>query len=381
MSAKHIGRVVCAATAVAGLLTGPQAVAVPGPGEGSVARLLTDLQELYRKTEQATETYNATAEKLRKQRAETKKLGAELAKARTDLHDSRAAAGRLARQQYQGDSELSPYLKLLLARDPQHALDLGHLVRRMAAERVETVGRLAGREKRAEGLAARSRKALDTRLALAERQRKQRDEVNGRLKEIERLLAELTADELAALRRLEDKGTADAQGELLKSGALGGPEGAAAPSRVPSKAGAEALRYAVRQIGKPYLWGAEGPGSYDCSGLTSQAWRHAGRTVPRTSQEQWARLPKVALHALRPGDLVVYFPEATHVAIYLGDGMVVQAPRPGARVKVSPIAANPLLGAVRPDPADPSLTDYRPPRLPKGATAGSDLGYGRTGAP
>src|SRR5690606_9543754 len=84
---------------------------------------------------------------------------------------------------------------------------------------------------------------------------------------------------------------------------------------------------------------------------------------------------------LRPGDLVVYFPEATHVALYLGDGMVVQAPRPGARVKVSPIAANPVLGAVRPDPDGEPLRQYEPPELPEGATEGSDEGYAEAGAP
>lgn len=129
------------------------------------------------------------------------------------------------------------------------------------------------------------------------------------------------------------------------------------------------------QIGKPYEWGAEGPDTYDCSGLTSEAWGSAGRAIPRTSQEQWARLPHVELSELRPGDLVVYFPEATHVAMYLGDGMVVQAPRPGATVKVSPIAANPILGAVRPDTHEESLPSYTPPELPEGATDGSDEGY------
>ncbi|MDQ8702133.1 NlpC/P60 family protein [Streptomyces sp. LHD-70] len=381
MSGKSIGRAVCAAAVVAGLVSGPQAAAAPGPGEGSVAGLLADLQELYRKTEQATETYNATAEKLRKQRAEVKKLGAELTKSRTALHDSRAAAGRLARQQYQGDSELSPYLKLLLARDPRRVLDQGHVVRRLAAERVETVGRLVDREKRADALAARSRKALDAQVALAVRQKEDRDEVTRRLKDVEEMLADLTADELDALRRLEEQGTADAQRDLLDSGALGGPPGAPARTRAPSQAGAAAIRYAVKQIGKPYVWGAEGPKSFDCSGLTSRAWQRAGRDIPRTSQEQWEQLERVPLHRLRPGDLVVYFPEATHVALYLGEGKVVQAPRPGSRVKVSPIAANPLLGAVRPDPDGRPVSEYRPPRLPEGATEGSDLGYSETTAP
>ncbi|MFM9366780.1 NlpC/P60 family protein [Streptomyces sp. Da 82-17] len=385
MSANSIGRAVCAAAAVAGLvtglLTGPQAAAAPGPEEGTVAGLLADLQELYRKTEQATETYNATAEKLKKQRTQAKKLTRDLKKARTALHDSRAAAGRLARQQYQGDSELSPYLKLLLARDPRRALDQGHVVRRMAAERVETVGRLVDREKRTAALAARARKALDAQLALAERQKGQRDEVQERLRDVESMLAELTADELDALRRLEADSTADAQRDLLDSGALGGPPGKPAATRAPSKAGAEALRYAVKQIGKPYVWGAEGPKSFDCSGLTSRAWERAGREIPRTSQEQWAQLRRVPLDRLRPGDLVVYFPDATHVAIYLGGGKVVQAPRPGARVKVSPIAANPLLGAVRPDPGSRPDPSYRPPKLPAGAEEGADTGWGSESAP
>lgn len=111
------------------------------------------------------------------------------------------------------------------------------------------------------------------------------------------------------------------------------------------------------------------------------AWERAGTPIPRTSQEQWARLDHVPLDELRPGDLVVYFPEATHVAMYLGDGMVVQAPRPGADVKVSPIAANPVLGAVRPDPGGEPVLRYTPPRLPAGATNGSDEGYAASYAP
>ena len=72
---------------------------------------------------------------------------------------------------------------------------------------------------------------------------------------------------------------------------------------------------------------------------------------------------------------MVYFPKATHVALYIGDGMVVQAPRPGATVKVSPLASNPLLGAVRPDPESEPLSTYTPPDLPEVASSGDDTGY------
>ncbi|WP_031043318.1 C40 family peptidase [Streptomyces sp. NRRL F-5650] len=369
----------CTAALAAGIALAPvPAAAEPVPGTGgdrTVAGLLTDLQRLYREAEQATETYNATEERLREQRAEVRRLDAELARARHSLSDSRGAAGRLARQQYQsGSGGLSPYLRLLLARDPQHAVDQGHVIGRLARERVDTVGRLTGAEKKAGELARRSRQALARQTALAQRQERERDGVRERLGAVEKLLASLTPEQLAAVAELEKSGAAEQQERFLASGALG-------DDAKPSAGGDRAVRFAVEQLGKPYEWGAEGPASYDCSGLTSVAWQRAGTPIPRTSQEQWARLEHVPLDELRPGDLVVYFPEATHVALYLGDGMVVQAPRPGAAVKVSPIAANPVLGAVRPDPDGEPVRRYTPPGLPAGAADGSDEGYADSYAP
>ncbi|WP_405902779.1 C40 family peptidase [Streptomyces sp. NBC_00656] len=347
---------------------GPEAAA------GSVTGLLSELQRLYQQTEEATETYNGTAAELKKKAAEAKKLDSALAASRLQLSRSRDAAGRLAREQYQGRSDLSAYLRLLLMRDPEYALDQGQVVQRLAAGRVATMKRLGGAEKRAAELAKQSRKVLDRQRTLATRQKKERDAVQARLKQVEGLLATLSTDQLAELARLEQEGTDKAQDALVASGAL-------SSSRPATAQGGEAVRYAIEQIGKPYVWGAEGPDSFDCSGLTSQAWASAGRTLPRTSQEQWRQLRKVPVNALRPGDLVVYFPKATHVALYIGNGLVVQAPRPGSRVKVSPVASNPLLGAVRPDPESAPLTTYEAPELPEGASDGSDEGYGETSAP
>ncbi|MFI2644769.1 C40 family peptidase [Streptomyces sp. NPDC018610] len=332
-----------------------------------MAGLLTDLGKLYRQAEQATETYDTAGELLEKRRAEARRLDAALARARLALTGSRAAAGRLARQQYQNSGDLSPYLRLLLARDPQHALQEGHVIGQLARERAETVKRLTDDEKKAAALAREAHTALDAQLAVARRRQRARDDVRKRLGDIEKLLASLSTQQLTALAEFERGGIIEAQRRFLASGALG-------PGRPPTAAGEEAVRYAVGQLGKPYEWGAAGPRAYDCSGLTSQAWARAGTPIPRTSQEQWARLRRVPLSELRPGDLVVYFPEATHVALYLGDGMVVQAPRPGARVKVSPLAANPVLGAVRPDPGGEPLRRYVPPVLPRGALDGPDAG-------
>ncbi|GGW33687.1 hypothetical protein GCM10010503_07160 [Streptomyces lucensis JCM 4490] len=335
-------RLACTAAVAAQAVLAPvPAAAAPEP-QRSVAQLLTDLQRLYRQTEQASESYNATAEKLERQRAEVTRLDGELVRARLDLRGSRTDAGRLARQQYQSSSGLGPYVRLLLAHDPQHALDEGHVIGELARERTRTVARLTTAEKRKDAVARAARKALDTQLSLAGRQRKQRDEVRTRLAGVERLLAALTPGQLAAIARLEQQGATEAQQKLVTAGAL--PD-----DRPPSVEGGRAVDYAMDQLGKPYQWGAQGPSSYDCSGLTAVAWSHAGTPIPRTSQEQWRRLRRVPLRELRPGDLVIYFPEATHVAMYVGGGKVVQAPRPGERVKVSLLASAPVLGAVRPD--------------------------------
>ncbi|WP_203182442.1 C40 family peptidase [Streptomyces pratensis] len=351
----------------------PAPAPAAGPAPQSVAGLLKQLQTLYRKAEEAGELHNGTEEELRKRTAEAGKLRAELARARTELDAGRRDAGRLAREQYQGRTDFSAYLRLLLAEDPSRALEQGHVIERALAGRSAVVDRLTGAEKHAEELAARSRAAQNRQRVLAAQQRKQRDTVRSRLKGIEAMLASLSAEQLAALAALEEKNTDEAQDALAASGAL-------SSVRPPSDEGGEAVRYAVEQIGKPYVWGAEGPESFDCSGLTSQAWSAAGRDIPRTSQEQWRRLPKVPVGSLRPGDLVVYFPEATHVALYIGNGLVVHAPRPGATVKVSPLASNPLLGAVRPDPGGEPLSVYTLPELPDGATSGADTGYDAPGA-
>ncbi|WP_442805032.1 coiled-coil domain-containing protein, partial [Streptomyces luteogriseus] len=228
MSGKLL-RLVCIAATAAGTVLAPvPAKAVPEPDaerrdteQHEVAGLLTDLQELYRKAEEATEAYNGTEEKLKKQRAETDRLDRALARARLSLHDSRGAAGRLARQQYQSSTDISPYVRLLLARDPQHAIEQGHVIGRLAQERADTIGRLTGNERKAHELARKARTALDLQLALAERRKKERDEVRARLHDVEGMLASLSHEQLTDLAEFEQKGIAKAQKEFMASGALG----------------------------------------------------------------------------------------------------------------------------------------------------------------
>ncbi|KFG04552.1 MULTISPECIES: hypothetical protein [Streptomyces] len=189
----------------------PVAAAPEPPGERPVADLLTDLRRLYRETERAAEAYTATDRELTRQRAVVAGLDRRLARARLALHDSRGAAGRLARQQYQNSSTaLSPYVRLLMTGDPQRALEQGHVIGQVARERAGTVERLTRGEQDTAALARRARVALDRQLTLAERRSREHGTASDRLDEIEELLASLTPAQLAGLGKSERTAGADA---------------------------------------------------------------------------------------------------------------------------------------------------------------------------
>jgi cell wall-associated NlpC family hydrolase len=112
--------------------------------------------------------------------------------------------------------------------------------------------------------------------------------------------------------------------------------------------GDAALRFALAQVGKPYRWGATGPDAYDCSGLAQRAWRAAGVAIPRTSEAQSRFGHAVPLSQIEPGDLVIFYPNASHVGIYAGNGRVVAAPRPGELVGYADIRWMPVHSVRRP---------------------------------
>jgi cell wall-associated NlpC family hydrolase len=112
----------------------------------------------------------------------------------------------------------------------------------------------------------------------------------------------------------------------------------------------KAVAFAYAQLGKPYQWGATGPGSFDCSGLVQAAWAAAGVSIPRTTYEQWAALPHISTSALEPGDLL-YMDGIGHVVMYVGGGQIIDAPQTGRDVEKVPLAgwyASSLVGAARP---------------------------------
>ncbi|TDC52663.1 hypothetical protein E1281_18790 [Actinomadura sp. KC345] len=113
----------------------------------------------------------------------------------------------------------------------------------------------------------------------------------------------------------------------------------------------KALKFARKQIGKPYRWGAEGPGGYDCSGLAMAAWRKAGVDIPRVTHAQYRKVKrKVKLKNLKPGDLI-FFRGRNHVGIYVGDGKYLHAPRTGQKIRIDKLTKSrkrQFAGAVRP---------------------------------
>jgi cell wall-associated NlpC family hydrolase len=106
----------------------------------------------------------------------------------------------------------------------------------------------------------------------------------------------------------------------------------------------------LAQVGKPYTIGGNGPGSFDCSGLTRYAYAVAGVALPRTAAEQFAAVAHVPLAEAEPGDLLFFYPGITHVGIYLGNGLMVDSPHVGAFVRVEAMSPwfGPVMGVGRP---------------------------------
>ncbi|WAU05320.1 NlpC/P60 family protein [Streptomyces nigrescens] len=312
------------------------------------ARRLDDVRKkidaLYRKAEQATDAYNAAEEQVELQQKEIVRLARSIDSTQRKLAALKRQAGSLASAQYRGGG-LPSEAKLMLDADPEGFLDNATLARKgeFAAKRViRQLARLKG------DLESYSDSATD-RWEQLEANRKKKEsaqrDIKKKIDEAKKLESRLATKEKDRLKKLEDEQAFKQQQKWLDSGVLND------ISNKASAAGKKAISFATAQLGKDYVWGAEGPDTFDCSGLTLRAWQAGGRTIPRTSQEQWRQLPRVGLRDMRPGDLIIYFSDASHVGMYLGDGAMVHAPRPGRQVTITGAGSMPILGVVRPDGA------------------------------
>jgi cell wall-associated NlpC family hydrolase len=300
------------------------------------------LDGLYHDAAVATDAYNAAQEKADQQSGMIRKLSRAVKDGQRHLDELKDRAGAAARAQYRGGG-LPPEAQLLLSDDPDQFLDGTTRIRAGAHASEGLLGDLT-RTQEALEIYARDATTRGKSLA-ADREAKSlaKKKVQQKIAEAEKLESRLESEERQRLKKLEQQDAARQQAAWLNTGILDGLSGRASPQ------GKEAVAYATAQIGKPYQWGAEGPASYDCSGLTSQAWASAGQGIPRTSQEQWRQLPHVPVADMRPGDLIVYNTDASHVALYIGDGTIVHAPRPGRDITTAGAGSMHILGVVRPD--------------------------------
>ncbi|WP_369271910.1 NlpC/P60 family protein [Streptomyces sp. R11] len=300
------------------------------------------LEKLYHDAAVATDEYNAAEEAAEKQSAEIVSLAKEIVKGQEKLAELKKRAGAAAAAQYRSGG-LPDEAHLMLSDDPQAFLDgTGRVLQGQRATKgllAEMTRTQQDLEQYAKDASAQWQKLEAGRKAKAAAKKK----IKKQIAAAEELESQLEEEEKERLAELEEQAAYKAQTAWLDSGILKDIKGKA------SEKGREALEYATAQLGKPYEWGAEGPKTYDCSGLTSQAWASAGRGIPRTSQEQWKQLKRIDIKDMRPGDLIIYNADASHVAIYVGDGAIVHAPRPGRTVTVAGAGTMPILGVVRPD--------------------------------
>lgn len=220
-------------------------------------------------------------------------------------------------------------------------LDLTNRARTTSFERYAAVrDRL-----RADGevLRAARRQAADANADAQRSCEETRRQVDAQEDRITELAAEVERLEAEARVRAERRGAAQQQDGERSAGSSTPTAPAAA-----SGSGGAAVQFALAQVGKPYGWGGSGPGSYDCSGLTSAAWAAAGVSLPHNSGMQYSATSRVSRSALQPGDLMFFGSPIHHVAMYVGNGQMVEAPRSGLTVRVVSTDRSDYVGAGRP---------------------------------
>ncbi|MCY0941673.1 C40 family peptidase [Streptomyces antarcticus] len=314
------------------------------------AQVEAEVNRLYEEAEAATERYNGAKEQADEAERALTGLREETARKTDRLNTARGALGTLAAGQYRGGS-LGTAVRLALSSNPQEYLAQAAFIAR------------AG-DRNAAGITA-VRRGLDEvgklRTQAAGRVsdlRAKRDELAGHKAEIQaklaaarQQLARLTAEERAAYEARTAAATATTTPTpAAASAAAPARRAASAPAPAPADGSraARAVAFAYGAIGKPYVWGATGPGSFDCSGLTQAAWRSAGVSLPRTTYTQINAGRRVSRDQLAPGDLVFFYSGITHVGMYIGNGQMIHAPRPGSTVRVAPLDSMPWAGASRP---------------------------------
>ncbi|WP_200304447.1 C40 family peptidase [Streptomyces adelaidensis] len=326
--------VLTTAAAAAVALTSQAANAAPSE-KPSKDEVKSKVDKLYEEAEKATEKYNGAKEKQEKLQKEISTIQDNVARGQEDLNELREGIGQAASAQYRSGG-IDSSIQLFLSADPDDYLDKAATLDQLTSQQVESLKKIQEKQRslaqQREEASEKLEDLADTRETLG----KKKKEVQSKLAQAQKLLNSLTAAEKAALAAEEDRATRDSAREALGSDSP-------APGRASS-----AYSAAQSQIGKPYVYGATGTASYDCSGLTSWAYAQAGITIPRTSQAQANTGTRIYSQAdLQVGDLVFFYSDIHHVGFYAGNGQVLHAPRSGAVVRYEAMSNMPFQFGVR----------------------------------
>jgi cell wall-associated NlpC family hydrolase len=308
------------------LLAGPVADAAPTPSSlhQRVARLNTQ-------ADQAVEQYLQAKLALQQTQRSAAGLQRRAAGARRELDRLSAIISAQAADTYVNGTGAGLAL-VLGAGDPNVAFDRMQTLSVLAQQNSDRLADLRAAEQAyQQGLAALT-KVQRQQAAQLDRLASRKAQVQRLVDQTERLLAQArasAASQRAAVANL-DRGLP------------------ATSAPAPSGSVAAVVRYAETQVGKPYVWGADGPSSFDCSGLTMMAWRQAGISLPHSAAAQYNVGRHVTRAELQPGDLIFRYSPISHVAMYVGNGMQVAATHTGSTVKLQSAFQGEIVGYSRP---------------------------------
>ncbi|MGH3357953.1 MAG: NlpC/P60 family protein, partial [Nocardioidaceae bacterium] len=327
--------VVCAALAAGFSTAAPSSLASPAPDEPSLSEVRDRVERLGHEAEMANERYLMLVDQIRETKGQLKAT-------RKDVRDQRAEFAKIKEQVTSAvvadatDSPLGTTGELLNSGDPGEFIDgLGA----MQAYNSTQTDLLSEYTTMADELGTREDQLTEQLDSIDQAKQKMADEkaeVNEKAGEAQALLDELEAEQRENLFDTpDDIGDGPSRDDDRIPTDDSGSDDATGNA-------ATAIAFAEGQLGDPYVYGAAGPDSWDCSGLTSGAWAAAGVALPRSSSSQAAVGTPVSTSDMEPGDLVFYYSPISHVALYVGDGTIIHAPHTGDVVRYAPVNEMPI---------------------------------------
>jgi len=302
--------------------------------------------ELQHKAEVAGEGANDLRGQISASQARVNALKAAIAKQQSQVDLVKRQIGSLAVAGYQ-TSGISTTAQLLLSPNPDQFLNQASTARAFAGQQDAALRRF----QQAQGKLTDLQASEQTELAALQTVQKQQDTLKGQLQSnldaAQKVLDKLSDDERERIERENEEEAKKAREERPTRDGERTDDSEDLPVPANGRAGV-AVQAAMAQLGDSYVWGADGPSSFDCSGLTMYAWGRAGVSLSHSSKAQASEGRRVSKSQLMPGDLVFYYSPISHVAMYIGNGRIVHAPRPGKPVQTAPLDEMPFTTAVRP---------------------------------